>query len=119
MRALILDAHSRAAVETIQSLGRAHVAVDAASPDLDCLGFHSRYVERKLVPRDQSGNFSGWLRSMHSEHKYDLIVPSTEVSLRQMMQIEEEEEVRRRAVLASNSSLEIALSKQETCLLAA
>ena len=45
---LVLDGHSRAALETLQSLGRAGVQVDLAAEAHDCLAMHSRYVSRKL-----------------------------------------------------------------------
>jgi len=48
MTALVLDGHSRAALESLQSLGRAGVEVDIAAESPHCLAFHSRYAARKL-----------------------------------------------------------------------
>ena len=46
---LVLDGHSRAALETLQSLGRAGVQVDLAAEAQDCLAMHSRYISRKIT----------------------------------------------------------------------
>ena len=53
MTVLVLDGHSRAALETLQSLGRAGVQVDLAAEASDCLAMHSRYVSRKLQQPSQ------------------------------------------------------------------
>ena len=53
MTVLVLDGHSRAALETLQSLGRAGVQVDLAAEAKDCLAMHSRYVARKLQQPSQ------------------------------------------------------------------
>ena len=53
MTVLVLDGHSRAALETLQSLGRAGVQVDLAAEAQDCLAMHSRYVSRKLQQPSQ------------------------------------------------------------------
>jgi len=45
-RVLVLDGHSRAALETLQSLGRAGLQADLAAEARDCLAAHSRYGER-------------------------------------------------------------------------
>ena len=63
MRALVLDGHSPAALETVQSLGRARVLVHVCSEKLDCLTFRSNYAHRKIrqpSPVD-SQEFSVWL----------------------------------------------------------
>ncbi|HEV8493502.1 MAG TPA: hypothetical protein VGR76_14600, partial [Candidatus Angelobacter sp.] len=48
MTVLVLDGHSRAALETLQSLGRGGVQVDLAAEGKDCLAMHSRYATRTL-----------------------------------------------------------------------
>ncbi|HZD95266.1 MAG TPA: hypothetical protein VE133_13485, partial [Candidatus Sulfotelmatobacter sp.] len=80
MRVLVLDGHSRAAIETLQSLGRAGIEVDIAAETADCLAFHSRYASRKLrqPPQNQLLDFHNWLQSEDRERNYELIVPATE-----------------------------------------
>lgn len=113
--ALILDGHSRAAVEALQSLGRAGVAVDIAS-ERECLAFRSRYCRNRLVQPDTNKPdvFVEWLQDLVAANQYTLIVPSTEVSLRCLIHLPELHPVRQKAVLPSNKALEVALSKQLT-----
>ncbi len=120
MRSLILDGHSRAAIESAQALGRVGVAVDVAAGDPGCLCFRSRYVHNRFVlPAQTNAEFLEWIARIQTEHRYDLVIPSTEVSLRSLMALPEGDEIRQRAVLSSNASLEIALNKEETNRLAA
>jgi protein-tyrosine-phosphatase/predicted ATP-grasp superfamily ATP-dependent carboligase len=117
-QALVLDSHCRAAVESIQALGRSGIAVDAASAQEDCLGFHSQYVRNKITIDDED-NFKNWIHALDSRNGYDLIVPSTELSLLQLMQLDPADPTRVKSVLPANESLQIALDKQETHQLAA
>jgi hypothetical protein len=114
--ALILDGHSRAAVETLQSLERARVAVDVAS-EPGCLAFRSRYCRHRL-PQSDPGKpeaFVRWLNEIAGANRYSLIVPSTEASLRCLIHLPESHAVRHTAVLPSNHALEVTLlSKQLT-----
>jgi len=48
LNVLVLDAFSNTRLETIQSLGR-HGVVVQASPPSSCLGFSSRHVAQRLV----------------------------------------------------------------------
>lgn len=113
--ALVLDGHSNAAVETLQSLGRAGIAVDVAATR-ECLAFRSRYCRQRLRQPSVSEPevFSNWLQTAVAANSYRLIVPSTETSLRGLMYLPEADTVRHKAVLPSNNSLEIALNKQLT-----
>ena len=83
MTVLVLDGHSRAALETLQSLGRAGVQVDVAAEGKDCLAMHSRYAVRTLQQPSQEkvGDFHAWLRAQDQKRNYALIVPATEASL--------------------------------------
>ena len=62
MAVLVLDGHSRAAIETMQSLGRAGVPVDIAAEMPDCLAFHSRYAAKTLQQPSQAcgEEFHSW-----------------------------------------------------------
>jgi protein-tyrosine-phosphatase len=118
-RVLVLDADSDAAVEVIQSLGRAGAQIDACAPE-HCLAFHSRYVTRRIQQADiaAADEFNSWIRSLYDEAHYRLVVPSTERTLRALRRLAPADEVRSRAVLASDESIDVALDKQRTWSLA-
>jgi protein-tyrosine-phosphatase/predicted ATP-grasp superfamily ATP-dependent carboligase len=120
MPVLVLDGHSRAALETLQSLGRAGIEVDIAAESLDCLAMYSRYATNQLLqPSQANGAFQQWLRDQDRVRGYELIVPATEASLRGLRVLDEEDPLRRKAVLPSNYALDIAINKEQTCALAA
>lgn len=116
MPVLVLDGHSRAAIETVQSLGRARLNIDVAAESLDCLAMRSRYITRKLLqpPPHAAGNFHGWLSEQDAQRKYELIVPSTEASLLALRSLEESDSLRGRSALPGNEALDLALDKQRT-----
>ena len=119
MPVLVLDGHSRAALETLQSLGRAGIEVDIAAESLDCLSMHSRYATNRLLqPSQPAETFQQWLREHDSARNYELIVPATEASLRELRALDEDDPLRRKAVLPSNYALDIAIDKDKTCALA-
>ena len=120
MTVLILDGHSRAALETLQSLGRAGLQVDIAAESADCLAFHSRYAAKKLrqPAQDPLADFHAWLRTQDRQRNYELIVPATEASLLGIRALAEDDPLRRKAVLPGNASLDVALDKEKTWTLA-
>jgi protein-tyrosine-phosphatase/predicted ATP-grasp superfamily ATP-dependent carboligase len=120
MPVLILDGHSRAALETLQSLGRAGLSVDLASESPDCLAMHSRYVRGKLrqPSSTKATDFHSWLNALDQERNYELIVPTTETSLLGLRSLDEISPLRTKAVLPSNLALDIALDKEKTWRLA-
>jgi protein-tyrosine-phosphatase/predicted ATP-grasp superfamily ATP-dependent carboligase len=120
MTALVLDGHSRAALETLQSLGRAGVQVDLASEAPDCLAMHSRYVSRKLQQpsQERAADFQAWLREQDKLRNYVLIVPATETSLLGLRQLDENDPLRRKAVIPGDTALDVALDKEKTWRLA-
>src|ERR1043166_8066512 len=101
MTVLVLDGHSRAALETLQSLGRAGVQIDLAAEGKDCLAMHSRYATRKLhqPPQKPIADFHAWLRMQDQQRNYALIVPSTEASLLGLRQLDQDDPLRRKAVI--------------------
>ena len=121
MPVLVLDGRSRAAIETLQALGRERVEVDVAAEPADCLAFHSRYARRKLrqPPPSSPQAFLDWLGSLDQERGYELIVPCTEASLLGLRAVPTDEPLRRKAILPSNEALDTALDKQKTWELAA
>jgi protein-tyrosine-phosphatase/predicted ATP-grasp superfamily ATP-dependent carboligase len=120
MAVLVLDGHSRAALETLQSLGRAGVQVDLAAETQDCVAMHSRYISRKLQqpPQQRAADFQSWLREQDRVRNYTLIVPATETSLLGLRQLDENDPLRRKAVLAGDEALDVALDKEKTWQLA-
>jgi protein-tyrosine-phosphatase/predicted ATP-grasp superfamily ATP-dependent carboligase len=120
MTVLVLDGHSRAALETLQSLGRAGVQVDLSAEGKDCLAMHSRYAARRLRQPSQEkvGDFLAWLRAQDQKRNYALIVPATEASLLGLRQLDQDDPLRRKAVIPGNDALDIALDKDKTWQLA-
>ncbi|HEY2914167.1 MAG TPA: ATP-grasp domain-containing protein [Candidatus Angelobacter sp.] len=119
MTVLVLDGHSRAALETLQSLGRAGVQVDLAAEAQDCLAMHSRYVSRKLQqPSQGQAAFETWLREQDKLRNYTLIVPATEASLLGLRQLDENDPLRHKVVIPGDESLDVALDKEKTLQLA-
>ncbi|HEY2363878.1 MAG TPA: ATP-grasp domain-containing protein [Candidatus Angelobacter sp.] len=119
MTVLVLDGHSRAALETLQSLGRAGVQVDLAVEVQDCLAMHSRYVSRKLQqPSQGQAAFETWMREQDKLRNYALIVPATEASLLGLRQLDENDPLRHKAVIPGDESLDVALDKEKTWQLA-
>lgn len=115
-RALVLDAHSSAGIEVVQSLGRAGIGVDAASEQPECLGFVSRYPDRRY-PQPAAGDpdtFNSWLRELDDQRQYSLIVPTTENSLSAVNNLHKDDPLRAKALLPSPESIQIALSKEAT-----
>jgi protein-tyrosine-phosphatase/predicted ATP-grasp superfamily ATP-dependent carboligase len=117
---LVLDGHSRAALETLQSLGRAGLQVDLAAEAKDCLAMHSRYVTRKLQQpaQERIADFHSWLRAQDKIRNYALIVPATETSLLGLRQLNENDPLRRKAVIPVDNAINIALDKEKTWQLA-
>lgn len=118
--ALVLDGHSRAALETVQSLGRLGVDTHVSSESPDALSFTSRYPARRVqqpsaVPVEV---FVEWLRGLDADAGYRLVVPSTETSLTALMALDEDDPLRAKAVLPSTAALTVALDKDRTLSLA-
>jgi predicted ATP-grasp superfamily ATP-dependent carboligase len=116
MPVLVLDGHGRAAVETVQSLGRAGLDIDVSSESLECLAMKSRHVTRKLLqpPPGGASDFHNWLCEQDAQRNYDLIVPGTEASLLSLRLLDESSSLRARAALPGDQALDIALDKNRT-----
>jgi protein-tyrosine-phosphatase len=112
-KALVLDGHSKAAAETVLSLPpdcEIHVAAHQAQ----ALAFASRRVAEKLLQPDGVPALQQWLAQLDREHRYRLIVPSTEASLLALKPDALDPGLRAKAVLPSERSIDCALSKQAT-----
>lgn len=118
-RALVLDGHSRAAVETLQALGKYGVEVDIAA-EANCIAFHSRYPRKRLIqpPAHPPHRLAEWIVAQDAEREYRLIVASTEFSLQAFRILPDGNPVRIKALLPKNESLDTALNKQKTYELA-
>ncbi|HEY2036846.1 MAG TPA: ATP-grasp domain-containing protein, partial [Steroidobacteraceae bacterium] len=119
--ALILDGHSRAAVEATQSLGRAGVEVTVCAGEPQTVAFGSRYARHKLdqpppVPVD---GLIDWLRALDARERYQLLIPATESSLQAFLALPEQDPLRVRAVLPSRQALTTTLDRSLTWQLAA
>jgi protein-tyrosine-phosphatase/predicted ATP-grasp superfamily ATP-dependent carboligase len=118
--ALVLDGHSRAAVETTQALGRMGIAVEVASQGQSLAG-RSCFCRKVLVQPDAASAdaFLEWVESTVAASACRLVVPTTENSLRCFVGRPVSDHLRQMAVLPSDESLQIALSKELTRDLAA
>jgi protein-tyrosine-phosphatase/predicted ATP-grasp superfamily ATP-dependent carboligase len=118
-RVLVLDGDSAAAVEAVQSLGRAGAVVDLCAQD-ECIAFRSNYVTGRYRQVDpvQAEAFSAWVRALDERADYDLAIASTERTLRAFRRLALNDPIRVKAVLASDESLDVALDKQRTWKLA-
>ena len=120
MKALVLDADNRAALEAIQSLARHHVSVDVAE-ESHCLAFNSRRVHEHFHQADAAHPqvFLQWLRDLDQRAGYSLIIPSSERALRPFLLLPESDPMRQKAVLSSDLALRTALDKSLTLEIAA
>jgi protein-tyrosine-phosphatase/predicted ATP-grasp superfamily ATP-dependent carboligase len=107
-------------VEVAQSLGREGCQVDAASEHPYALGLRSRRAQNAMrapQPADTAA-FLDWLRQVDNNEKYSLIVCSTEASLLAVRTLKESDPLRLKAVLPSDSTLDVALDKDASRRLA-
>lgn len=118
VRVLVLDGHSRAAVEVVQSLGTRGVAVDVAAERGDAVAFRSRFTCERFAQPSTADSLARWLTDEVKPERYALIVPPTENSLQAFKILGEGSVHWQKALLPSSASLEVALSKQQTWVLA-
>jgi protein-tyrosine-phosphatase/predicted ATP-grasp superfamily ATP-dependent carboligase len=120
MPVLVLDGHSRAAVEVVQSLGRAGMKIDVSAEESDAIALVSRYVCRRLnqPPPFPAGDFQAWLRGVDGNRGYELIVPATESSLLGLRSLDVSDPLRRKAIIPGDEALDTALDKHKTLELA-
>lgn len=71
------DAHARACIAAIRSLGRAGYEVHAGSSDYSALGLKSRFAAYSVVyPAFNDAAFIKWLRGYVAQYNIKMIVPS-------------------------------------------
>lgn len=119
-KALILGGDASAAVAVVQALGRERVLLHAVCRK-DSVTAASRFVGRLLdaAPDATDPQALQWIRDADAAENYALLVPTTESSLRILQACGDDDPLRRKAVLASQTSIEVALDKAATCSLAA
>lgn len=113
---LVLDADSRAGLACVQSLGAAGASVHAGLRKKGSLTERSRWCRAThLQPSYEPAEAAlAWLSALDAEHAYALVIPATEGSLRWLRQLPESHSLRRKAQIASDASLDIALDKDRT-----
>lgn len=74
---LVPDAHTRASLAAIRSLGRAGYAVHAASPRPEAMGLRSRYAAARVVsPPPETPGTADWLLGYCRRHGIRMVVPT-------------------------------------------
>jgi len=116
-KVLILDGHSKAAAESLLALP-ACCELHVAGIEPDCLGFASRRAARRLVQPANVTALREWLIALDRNEHYELILCCTEASLLALKADALDPQLRAKAVLSCEASLDIALDKQRTLDLA-
>lgn len=71
------DAHARACIAAIRSLGRAGYEVHAGSYDSDALGLQSQFANHSVVcPSYEDSTYIKWMREYVAQHAIKMIVPT-------------------------------------------
>ena len=117
---LLLDADTRVGVACLQSLGpkghRVHVAVRRlGAPAERSRWCHRVHVQPAAEPVEAG---VGWLVDLDARFDFDLVVPSTEASLRWLRALPQDHPVRLKAQLPSDAALDAALDKSATARIA-
>lgn len=74
---LVPDAHTRACIATIRSLGRAGYIVHACSSNSNALGLQSKFASYAAVhPEFGQSSFIEWVREYVAKHNVTMIVPT-------------------------------------------
>jgi predicted ATP-grasp superfamily ATP-dependent carboligase len=79
-KVLILDAHTRAALASIRSLGKKDITVDCASEKDFPIGFFSKYCDRRVAchdPRSHPELFVKELMNILGKDTYECVIPNS------------------------------------------
>lgn len=118
---LVLDGERASALAIVRSLGKKGRSVDVGSGSQQPMAGLSRYCSRHFVYPDPLTNVAGFrqaLLELLHQHSYSLIIPVTDRTICPLMEIRESVEALSPLAMASNHSLEMALSKSRTYELA-
>lgn len=118
MKVLVLDAESAAGLETVQSLGRYGCSVHTTTFQLGQTFRRSRFAREHFTLNNPGNKAVRKLVSLFDAEKYDLVVPSTDVSLLAMLSPEIPDDMYQHAALPPRSSVRTALDKQAVLELA-
>ena len=118
MKVLVLDADSSAGLETVQSLGRQGCIVDTVELRREYMRRKSRFIRRQITLSLATDGVTRALVDLYQAEGYDLVVPTTEVSLLELLSPKIPEAMYQRAALAPRESLHTALNKQTVWSLA-
>lgn len=76
---LVLDAHLRASLVAIRSLGQRNVGVTAGSETRFAMGLFSKYCGERIIypnPRSKTKSFLEHMESLIKKNDYDLVLPT-------------------------------------------
>ncbi|MGE0192616.1 MAG: ATP-grasp domain-containing protein [Planctomycetota bacterium] len=116
LRVLVLDGHSRAALETVQSLGRRGARVRVAAAARDAPAFRSRWAVERVLQPSSGPELARFLEAQVAAWIPALVVPATETSLLALRALPAEHPARARAVLPGDEALDTFLDKERTRL---
>ena len=116
LRVLVLDGHSRAALETVQSLGRRGSRVRVAAATRDALAFRSRWASERVIQPRSGEELARFLEAEVAARDPALVVPATETSLLALRALGSSHPARTRAVLPRDAALDTCLDKERTRL---
>ena len=117
---LVLDADSRAGLACVQSLGFAGAIVHAGLRSEDAVTRHSRWC-REIHAQPEFEPIPAaldWLLQLDAGHDFQLIVASTEGSLRWLRALPPQHPARGKAPMPGDEAIDIALDKARTTQLA-
>ena len=119
MTVLVLDGHTRGHGNPAEpgsgwSAGRPC----CRNPGLPGYALELRLSQLQQPSQESAVDFQTWLREQDKLRNYTLIVPATETSLLGLRRLDENDPLRRKAVIAGNEALDVALDKEKTWQLA-
>ena len=117
---LVLDADSRAGLACVQSLGSAGATVHAGLRSDDTGTRHSRWCHKAHAQPEFEPIPAalGWLQTINEAHDFQLIVASTEGSLRWLRALPPQHPLRGKAPMPGDEAIDVALDKARTTQLA-
>lgn len=114
---LILDGRSPAATECVLALATSCEA-HLAAPGGRC-GYSDRNVERLLSQPEPPDQLRDWLQDLFRSERYQLVIPSTEISLQALKSGNLPPALRASMAIPEEESIDIALNKLRTAEAAA
>ena len=91
MSVMVLDAENRSSLAVIRSIGRAGIAVFAASHNSDAIGLASKYTYKKLTysnPNKEPKKFAEEVYVLVNKYKPSMLIPCSDLSLELILEHE-------------------------------